>query len=102
MIRITVELISARGRQYDRLLGVGEISNLGDSADPRLGNYRVWLSKMAPKERQAWKDGRVTLDPRDVERFEGEVLTFDREKRGCWDLLYRALAVLVGNRNVQK
>lgn len=97
MIVITVELRSARGRDYDRLLGIGVIENIG--GDPQFGNYRCRLSKMAPRERQAWKEGRVTLDDATVQELAGDIAHFDREKRGCWDLLYLALRVLVGNRN---
>lgn len=98
MIRITVEMESARGREYDRLLGVGVISNIG--GDATHGDYSVWLSKMQPRERQAWKEGRIPLTVDEVQHFfDTDITHFDREKRGCWDLLYIALRQLVGSRN---
>jgi len=99
VIKITVELVSAVSRDRDRLLGVGIISNVG--GDEARGDYHVSLSKMAPKERQAWKTGTVTLtDIADMlDTFEGDVTNFDRVRRGCWDLLYLALRPLVGARN---
>jgi len=98
MIKITVELCSARGRAYDRLLGVGLIHNVG--GDEQHGRYAVRLSKMAPKEQQAWKTGTIealTEELRDL--FETDVHDFDRERRGCWDLIFIALRQLVGARN---
>jgi len=98
VIRVTVELVSANGRDRDRLLGVGLISNVG--GDAAHGNYHVTLSKMAPKERQAWKDGTGTFDAAEIlDSFEGDVTQFDRQRRGCWDLLFLALRPLVGARN---
>ncbi len=38
MIRVTVELVSARGREHDRLLGRAEICNDG-TGTPTLGHY---------------------------------------------------------------
>lgn len=98
MIRITVELVSAVDRSRDKLLGVGVISNIG--GDGQHGDYSVWLSKMEPRERQAWKQGRVPLTATEVEHFfDTDVRQFDREKRGCWDLIYIALRQLVASRN---
>jgi len=98
MIKITIELVSAIGREHDRLLGVGLITNVG--GDVSHGNYRVWLSKMAPKERQAWKQRIATLDVEELyEGFECDITQFDRERRGCWDLLFMALRDLIGARN---
>lgn len=98
MIKITVELVSARGHDHDRLLGVGVISNVGGDAE--RGDYSVWLSKMQPRERQAWKQGGIKLTDEEVQHFfDTDVQNFDREKRGCWDLIYIALRQLVGSRN---
>lgn len=98
MIKITVEMVSARGHEHDRLLGVGLISNVG--GDAQHGDYSVWLSKMEPREREAWKQGRVLLTPEDIQHFfDTDVYQFDREKRGCWDLIYIALRQLVAGRN---
>lgn len=98
MIKITVELVSANGHVHDKLLGVGVISNIG--GDAQFGDYSVWLSKMAPKEREAWKQGRDRLTADDYQQFfDTDVTHFDREKRGCWDLIYIALRQLIGARN---
>lgn len=98
MIKITVELVSANGRDHDKLLGVGVISNVG--GDAQFGDYSVWLSKMAPQDRAVWKQGRGRLTADDYQQlFETDVTRFDREKRGCWDLLFIALRQLVASRN---
>ena len=99
MIKITVELCSARGHEHDKLLGVGVISNTGTSVDGRWGLYNVTLSKMAPRSRSEWKNGVVGLDLQTFETYDGEVDRFDRVTRGPWDLLYLALRVIVGGRN---
>lgn len=100
MIKVTVELVSARGREYDRLLGIALISNEGVvESSPRFCRYKVWLSKWAPRERQAWKQGIVPLEKELTDGFEGEVERFDRNARGAWDLLYLGLKALVGGRN---
>jgi hypothetical protein len=98
VIRITVELVSAVSSDRDKLLGVGIISNIG--GDEQYGDYSVWLSKMEPREREAWKQGKVPLSPADIQHFfDTDVRHFDRERRGCWDLLYIALRQLVASRN---
>jgi hypothetical protein len=97
MIKITVELVSARGRAHDRLLGVGVIKNIG--GDAHRAHYHARLSKMQPKAREAWKQGTFDID-RDVEEtIEGLLENFDRQRRGCWDLIYLALRPLIGARN---
>lgn len=84
MIRITVELLPHGMELGKRTLGIAEISNDGTGTVER-GNYKVTLSKWAPKERETWKETTV--------RF------FPRTERGTWDLLYRALRRMVGSRN---
>lgn len=76
MIRVTVELISARGPERNRVLGVAEIVNDG-SGNSLLGTYRVRLSKFAPKLHETWAEGIVT--------------DFERQRRGPWDLIYQGL-----------
>jgi hypothetical protein len=97
MIKITIELVSAKGRAHNRLLGVGTIENIGGT--PERASYRVWLGKMQPKEREAWKRGTFDADRDIIENVEGIVEQFDRQRRGCWDLLYLALRPLIGARN---
>lgn len=86
MIRVTIELISANGPERNRILGIAEIHNDGSSLNPEsIGHYNFTLGKMAPKEREVWKRGRV--------------VGFPRKGRGAWDLLYRVLKNSVAPRN---
>ncbi len=88
MIRVTVELCSARGREHDKVLGVCQITNDGETSflsGGARGSYKVTLSKWAPKLKEIWMRGRVE--------------NFDRVSRGPWDLLYLALRACVGKRN---
>jgi len=81
MIRVTVELVSARTGKTS-VLGVATITNDG-TGGLDVGNYDVTLSKFRGKG--TWKSGRV-------EQFRRVLL-------GPWDLLFRALAKTVGYRN---
>lgn len=105
MIRVKIELISARGHEHDRLLGIAEIANVGEARHAsnqrgRYYRYAAWLSKWAPKEREVWKRGDGILTDAEIqERLEGEVDQFDRDARGAWDLLYLVLRNIVGGRN---
>jgi hypothetical protein len=81
VIRVTVELISARTGRTS-VLGVAHISNDGTGTE-HVGHYDVALSKFGGKG--VWKRGRV----------EG----FARKSLGSWDLLFRALARLVAYRS---
>lgn len=94
MIKVTVELISAISRDRDRLLGVATIANDGTGT----GVYNYALSKMAPKERQAWKAGRAPTEGT-LLGDTGEITGFDNVARGPWDLLYLVLKHAVGSRN---
>lgn len=100
MIRVTVEMVSANGPERDRLLGVAYIANTGRGEHGRY-TYEVFLSKWAPKEKEAWKRGRAGIpDDRLLEdQMRGEVVAFDRNKRGAWDLLFLALRAVIGSRN---
>ena len=82
MIRVTVELLSA-GTRRTTVLGVALISNDG-TGTPESGNYDVEVSKA--DGRGVWKRGRV----------EG----FARNLLGAWDLLFHALAPIIGYRIV--
>ena len=82
MVKITVELVSARGREHDKVLGVGYISNDATGEDS-LGHYNVKL--MRADNRGSWREGRVE--------------NFPRLRLGCWDLLFRALRETIGDRN---
>ncbi len=83
MIRVTVELLPGGREDRKRHLGTAIIVNDG-SGDLSTGNYTVSLSKRGrPKDK--WKTGSVRR--------------FPRKRLGAWDLLYRALADTVGERN---
>lgn len=107
MIRITVELVSARDANRDRLLGIAYIANTGrahPSKPPGSDKYayQVWLSKtMVGQTDKVWKSGRAAIaDDRLIEDcMKGEVVEFDNVRRGAWDLLYLALKAIVGARN---
>lgn len=83
MIRVTVELVSAVDPARNRILGIAEIANVG--GDRERADYDVRLSKWAPRQADTWCRGRLR--------------GFRRLALGPWDLLYRALAVVVGDRN---
>lgn len=86
MIRVTVELISARTGEISHL-GTAIITNDGtrsvESKGTR-GDYLVTLSQRGRPE-TLWRKGWV----RD----------FPRQRLGAFDLLYRALRATVGDRN---
>lgn len=86
MVRVTVELVSSRGREHDRVLGVAQIANIG--GDETIGNYEVRLSKWAPKQTETWKTA----------KFGG----FNRKTGGAWDLLFAALMCTVGERWIKE
>jgi len=104
MIRITVELVSARGADRDRLLGVAYITNTGEQAPNDTCTYTCWLSKTLPgRTHETWQAGRAAaMNDADLlnEEPDGIVRSFDNVKRGVWDLLYLALKGIVGSRNV--
>lgn len=80
MVKITVELVSARTGQT-KVLGTAIIANTGEG-DESTGNYSVTLNGW---NRKAWRRGKV--------------LGFPRKRLGPWDLVFRALRETVGSRN---
>ena len=87
MIRVTVELVSAIHPSRNRLLGVAYISNDGEkfhASNGTRGDYNVEITK-AGVTGAIWKRTRV--------------LGFPRRRLGAWDLLFRALRDIVGQRN---
>jgi hypothetical protein len=80
MVVITVELVNAiTGAR--KILGIGQISNTG-SGTATVGNYEAIFKFSNGRQ---WKESRV----------EG----FPRKRLLAWDLLYRALKPLIGERN---
>ncbi len=82
MLRITIELLPKGEEAKSRHLGTIYISNVGGT--PTRGDYRFRLSKRG-KPNQVWKKGAIT--------------DFPRRRLGAYDLLYRALRAVVGERN---
>lgn len=82
MLKITVELIPFGMEDHPRrqVLCVGKIANIG--GNDVKGDYRVVLYDKAGK---LWKTG--------------EIKGFPRQRLLAWDLLYRALRSIVGERN---
>jgi hypothetical protein len=107
MIRVTLELVSARGAARDRLLGVAYLANTGRAAPGALPGssqytYEVWLSKNLPgRTGEAWKTGRAAIADDELREgcLHGTIPGFDNVKRGAWDLLYLALRAVIGSRN---
>lgn len=102
MIRVTIELLPGGDESRARTIGLVEIANTAvDSGN--YGDYAVVLKKCPPFTgalKQAWRSGRLVADglrisgahPGDddeliVTAIEGH----HRERRGVYDLLYRAL-----------
>ena len=80
MLIVRIELHSAVTGQVTTI-ATGEIVNTG-TGSPTQGNYRIELRDAAGRH---WKKGHI----------EG----FPRKRLLAWDLLYRALEKLVGNRH---
>ena len=83
MLRITIELVPLGIESRARVIATGTIANTG-TGTPTSGDYRIELRDAAGRK---WKSGHI----------EG----FPRKRLLAWDLLYRALRKLVGNRNRQ-
>jgi len=84
MLRITVELLPAQGGPK-QVKGIMEIANDGTGSH-EVGHYIVKIFKTGTY-RTVWKSGTVKNFPR------------SSKKLGVWDLLYRALKNVVGDRN---
>jgi hypothetical protein len=82
MIIVRVELWPRGDKSKARCLGEAEIANVGGTKE--IGDYDVRLLKWGAG-RRTWKKGRLA--------------GFPRLKLGPWDLLYRALAAIVHDRN---
>ncbi len=81
MIRVQLDLLSANGPSRNKLLGIGEIGNLG-VVEGDSCRYAATFSKTAPKEREPWK--RATVPG------------FDHVTFGGWDLLFVSLFYALG------
>ena len=81
MLRVTIELVPWGVESRAKVIATGTIANTG-TGTPTSGDYRIELRDAAGRK---WKTGHI----------EG----FPRKRLLAWDLLYRALKKLVGNRN---
>lgn len=88
MIRITIEMVPKGDEHRAFVMAKGHIYNAGTGSWAR-GNYGANISKVAHFKALNgggwWKQGKIT--------------DFPRTRLGVWDLLYRALRELVGERN---
>jgi hypothetical protein len=92
MIRVTIEMLPKGDASRARPIGLIEIANIG--VDGPVGSYRVFLSKCPPFKgalKAAWRRGTVLPETEDEEVIVGAVEGFHRQKRGVYDLLFRAL-----------
>ena len=93
MIRCTIEIIPQGDESRAQKIGIVEIGN-DSTGTATHGNYRALLKKTPPWAgalKAKWKDGRFQGEPEDDEIMTGTVQGFDRQKRGPYDLLFRAL-----------
>jgi len=81
VLRITIELVPWGIESRAKIIATGTIANTG-TGTPTSGNYRVELRDATDRK---WKSGTIT--------------GFPRKRLLAWDLLYRALEKVVGNRN---
>jgi len=81
MLRITIELVPFGVDSRAKVIATGTIANTG-TGTPASGDYRIELRDAAGRK---WKSGHIG--------------GFPRKRLLAWDLLYRALGKLVGNRN---
>ena len=99
MIRCIIELVPHGVEEKKRTIGLVEIANIGGDAE--LGNYVVTLKKSAPWRgalKDVWRQGEF-LGGAAIKVESGKFEGFDRQYRGPYDLLYRALKAVVGERN---
>lgn len=90
MIVVKIELWPRGDESHKIDLGRMTITNDLTSLDPTMGNYGVKIFKgqlYSRKPDDVWKTGRVGNFPR------------SSKQHGPWDLLYRALRTIVGDRN---
>ena len=85
MIVVEVKLVSARGRQHDRLLGTAVISNVGPTEDGRHADYDVRVGRKT----DAHDVGLVYNRP----LRSGLVRRHPRLAQNVWRLVLKALAV---------
>jgi len=102
MLRVTIDLLPGGDATRARTIGLIEICNLKTFED-NTANYAVVLKKCPPFSgalKLAWKKAKVSCSDTTIDRVmtgeDEELITalvegHHREKRGVYDLLYRAL-----------
>ena len=93
MIRCTIEMIPHGIEDKARKLGIVEIANDG-TGDRHTGSYKVCLKKSPPWNgalKAKWKSGVFDDNGEDEDILTGSVEGFSRQKRGPYDLLFKAL-----------
>lgn len=88
MIRVTIEMLPFGDDRRAYVMARGIIHNKGTGTRAR-GNYGAAISKVShyrPLKAGGWLR-------------KGEIKDFPRTRLGVWDLLYRSLRELVGDRN---
>lgn len=102
MLRVTIELLPGGNEDRARTLGMIEIANDGTGTQ-QTGNYVAVLKKTAPFSgalKAKWRGAVMYPNAEDEEVMTGQVSGFDRNRRGVYDLLYRALTACgIGKRN---
>lgn len=86
MIKVTIEVYPHGVEKFKRHVGTMIIRNDG-TGTKEIGNYKVTLSKFKDSSK-IWR--------------RGEVKEFPRQKRGPYDLVYRALHNILVTRNKEK
>lgn len=84
MVRVTIEILPFGSEKRKKEIGRIEITNDGKGT-ARTGYYKAELHKSLSKKGGIWKT--VFVD------------SFDRVRRGPYDLLYQVLREAVGERN---
>lgn len=99
MLYIRVELWPRGDRSRSKVLGEAVIANVGGTAT--VGNYAANLSRRGGFKARKEDDGtfRVTLPRSSSIWKQTTVEGFKRRRFGPWDLLYRVLKSVVGDRN---
>ena len=102
MIRVTFEILPGGHEERKRTIGVMEIANIRTRPD-NTADYAVTMKKTPPFAgalKAAWKRGLISSDDRivngiitseDEDIVTGLVTGHHRQRRGVYDLLFRAM-----------
>lgn len=102
MLRCTIEFLPGGNEARAHVIGLVEIANISGGTG-EFGEYAVILKKTPPFAgafKVAWRRGRLqyddtkvcgAIDGEDEEIIVARVAGHHRTRRGCYDLLYRAL-----------